>query len=180
MDEDRGRAGTSRLMTWILGFVFVTVICLSSMLGFFVIPASIPAAKASNKRAKRVSETPDLQHEEKVDKSCNRTATKEGIGSPSHQTTASVPHSLLSLCTAESHVTTIGSIPNQDPCSTAGLIGEPFSSLHVSYLHNGLEGLALGSLLASAIFHLIPHAFDLVGQGKSSRLFVLLSALLVR
>ena len=36
----------------------------------------------------------------------------------------------------------------------------------LSYLHNGLEGLALGSLLASSIFHLIPHAFDLVGQGK--------------
>jgi zinc transporter ZupT len=35
------------------------------------------------------------------------------------------------------------------------------------YVHNGLEGLALGSLLASSIFHLIPHAFELVGEDSS-------------
>ncbi|KAI1283731.1 Metal cation symporter ZIP8 [Halotydeus destructor] len=32
--------------------------------------------------------------------------------------------------------------------------------------HNGLEGLALGSLLASALFHLVPHAFELVGEDR--------------
>jgi hypothetical protein len=41
-------------------------------------------------------------------------------------------------------------------------------SFATSFIHNGFEGLALGSLLASSIFHLIPHAFDLVGQGKKN------------
>jgi len=33
--------------------------------------------------------------------------------------------------------------------------------------HNAFEGLALGSLLASALFHLIPHAFDLIGEDSN-------------
>lgn len=165
VDGNTGKADTSRLMTWVLGFVFVTIICLSSMIGFFVIPPLNQTTRREKKRSERVSETPDLRHKGKVDKSSTRKATNEGIGSPSHHTTDSVPHSLLTLCTPASHVTTSGCISSSIPDPDSGLIGEPFSSFHVSYLHNGLEGLALGSLLASSIFHLIPHAFDLVGQG---------------
>lgn len=52
-------------------------------------------------------------------------------------------------------------------CSLAGLVIVPFLS-HALY-HRILmvfEGLAVGSLLGSAVFHLIPQAFNLLGQDR--------------
>uniref|UniRef100_A0A224ZCE3 Zinc transporter ZIP14 n=1 Tax=Rhipicephalus zambeziensis TaxID=60191 RepID=A0A224ZCE3_9ACAR len=52
-------------------------------------------------------------------------------------------------------------------CSLAGLVIVPFLS-HALY-HRMLmvfEGLAVGSLLGSAVFHLIPQAFNLLGQDR--------------
>ena len=82
---------TKMVTTWILGFFFVTIISLSSLIGLLFIPSV--SSKSSKSSSTSVS----------------------------------------------------------------------FST---SFIHNGFEGLALGSLLASSIFHLIPHAFDLVGQGQ--------------
>lgn len=52
-------------------------------------------------------------------------------------------------------------------CSLAGLVIVPFLS-HSLYhtLLMVFEGLAVGSLLGSAVFHLIPQAFNLVGQDQ--------------
>ncbi|XP_072141746.1 metal cation symporter ZIP14 isoform X3 [Dermacentor andersoni] len=52
-------------------------------------------------------------------------------------------------------------------CSLAGLVIVPFLS-HVLYhrLLMVFEGLAVGSLLGSAVFHLIPQAFNLLGQDQ--------------
>lgn len=49
---------------------------------------------------------------------------------------------------------------------TATKLASGVEDTRTEYIHNGLEGLALGSLLASAIFHLIPHAFNLVGEDE--------------
>ena len=89
----------SETTTWMLGFLFVTIISMSGMIGLFFVP-------------------------QKQQKECKNTAPN-----------------------------------NNQTFASSG------KSLAVSCLHNGLEGLAMGSLLASSIFHLIPHAFDLVGQG---------------
>ncbi|KAK8779285.1 hypothetical protein V5799_019377 [Amblyomma americanum] len=52
-------------------------------------------------------------------------------------------------------------------CSLAGLVIVPFLS-HALYhrLLMVFEGLAVGSLLGSAVFHLIPQAFNLLGQDQ--------------
>lgn len=84
----RASSSQPNIITWVLGFAFVTIISLSSLIGVLVIP--LP----------------------KISSSCGLKDT-----------------------------------------------------LSTSYVHNFLEGLALGSLLASSIFHLMPHSFDLVGQG---------------
>lgn len=78
-----------QLMTYVIGFVFVTIISLSSVIGLLIIPTTDGASWSKGRSSNYVS---------------------------------------------------------------------------TSFLHNTLEGLALGSLLSSSLFHLIPHAFDLVGQ----------------
>lgn len=100
-----------RMVTWVLGFVFVTIINLSSILGAILVPFW----------------TPNIQADSSKD-----------------------PHSSAK------------SSGNSVKLSTQ-------ESFACSKLHNALEGLAFGSLLASSIFHLVPHAFDLVGQGKFDR-----------
>lgn len=98
--DERGLMGDRKVVTWILGLTFVTIINLSSILGALIVPFWTPGENTVRRHTSKGAEV-----------------SKEQL-------------------------------------------------FATSKLHNGLEGLAFGSLLASSIFHLIPHAFDLIGQGK--------------
>lgn len=95
-DESKNIIKDERMVTWILGLVFVTIINLSSILGALLVPFWTPKDETVKRNSKMSTQ----------------------------------------------------------------------QSFACSKLHNALEGLAFGSLLASSIFHLVPHAFDLIGQGK--------------
>ena len=134
-------------MTWILGFVFVTLISASSMIGFLLIPAAAVVAASP--------------------------LTSPPPAPPVHPRRSPVPGDVAASGDQEKQAKALDDQRQEDPdrkgpspldseAAAARLLADSFAR---SLLHNGLEGLALGSLLASALFHLIPHAFDLVGQG---------------
>lgn len=156
---------SSGLATWILGFVFVTIISLSSMLGLLLIPSS--GITTSARTADDSPLTPEGQHDVNVMRQKNASSIRTtGINSESPVS------SFVSLGSECNHGERLddGLTMRRSSDSWMGKDGERASSsrsfsFSTSYLHNGLEGLALGSLLASSIFHLIPHAFDLIGQG---------------
>lgn len=107
--DESSPLGDKRVVTWILGLTFVTIINLSSILGALIVPFWTPG-----------------------DNSVRR-----------------------------------------DPLNGDEISKEQLFA--TSRLHNGLEGLAFGSLLASSIFHLIPHAFDLIGQGEKKKTLLMSS-----
>ena len=174
---------SSKLMTWILGFVFVTVISLSSMLGLLLIPDSrnknrvtTAVVKSPSSASSSHGQRSEMNHagectchpslltaDKRLDIHSGSACSFVALGSEgSHEEI--MEQTAVTASSASSPRGTDG-----EPTEDRGSEGGSLVNFSVSYMHNGLEGLALGSLLASSIFHLIPHAFDLVGQGKCAR-----------
>jgi hypothetical protein len=200
VSEKGSQHESSGLMTWILGFVFVTIISMSSMLGLLLIPSSsIMPSSPSVTRTTAANDSPppsrgphhhvNVMRQGKKSSFRDATTTASAAGISSESSLSSFVSLEESECNQAERLdgktsmsTTMRRSSSESSSSWTDDDGEsstPSFSFSTSYLHNGLEGLALGSLMASSIFHLIPHAFDLVGQGMCGNILSVLCKLML-